>query len=162
MSRCIVLAVDGSLHSNYALEWYSKNCHQKGDELYVLFVNQTSEEASSTLTSIFQHSNIWSDMVESARKKAETVVQDIDKRAASLGIRVHSHITNGEPRHVIVDYVKEKKADILIMGSRGAGVNKAIYVGSVSSHCINHAPCTVIATKTPKGFEGFEGLAGQS
>ena len=67
-------------------------------------------------------------MVESAKRKAEHIVQEFDKKGAAHGIKVHNVVKSGEPRATITAYVHEANADALIMGSRGAGVNKVIFV----------------------------------
>ncbi|ORX80442.1 adenine nucleotide alpha hydrolases-like protein, partial [Anaeromyces robustus] len=57
----------------------------------------------------------------------------------------------GEPKIEIVRKANEIGADLLIMGSRGMGSFKKMFVGSVSEYCVNNADCPVLIVKnTPK------------
>lgn len=72
----------------------------------------------------------------------------------------------GDPKAEIVRKVQETNADVLIMGSRNMGtirryvlIKKRVFMyslfysrtllGSVSDHCVHHAPSTVIIAKAP-------------
>lgn len=53
----------------------------------------------------------------------------------------------GEPKNEIVRKATETKADVLIMGSRNMGTIKRTILGSVSTHCVHNAPCSVVIAK---------------
>ena len=52
----------------------------------------------------------------------------------------------GEPRETIVNQMKEKDYDLLVMGRRGLSTVETMLIGSVSDYCLRNAsiPVTVV------------------
>jgi nucleotide-binding universal stress UspA family protein len=55
----------------------------------------------------------------------------------------------GDAGDLITQKVSEYKADVLIMGSRGMGMLKRAFIGSVSDYCLHHSVCPVLIVKHP-------------
>ena len=55
--------------------------------------------------------------------------------------QVETRLERGLPAQVLVN--ESADADLLVVGSKGHNPIASIMVGSVSSHCSHHAPCTV-------------------
>jgi nucleotide-binding universal stress UspA family protein len=43
--------------------------------------------------------------------------------------------------------VEDLKADVLVIGSRGMGAMKRVFVGSTSDYCVHHCHTTVIVPR---------------
>jgi nucleotide-binding universal stress UspA family protein len=54
-------------------------------------------------------------------------------------------VEEGHPAQVLVEAARG--ADLLIVGSRGHGEFAAALMGSVSQHCVHHAPCPVLVIR---------------
>jgi nucleotide-binding universal stress UspA family protein len=63
------------------------------------------------------------------------------------GIKVKGVALRGDPREEIVYKVEDVKADVLVIGSRGMGAMKRVFVGSTSDYCVHHCHTTVIVPR---------------
>jgi nucleotide-binding universal stress UspA family protein len=55
--------------------------------------------------------------------------------------QIHTRVMHGHPAQVLMDAAGG--AQMLVVGSRGHGTFAGILLGSVSQHCVQHAPCPV-------------------
>ena len=55
---------------------------------------------------------------------------------------------SGYPGDVIVDYIKNVDASLVVLGTRGRGDFKALLLGSTSHRVVQLAPCDVLIIKT--------------
>lgn len=53
----------------------------------------------------------------------------------------------GAPGKAITEYAEEKKADLIMIGSRGLNPIEKLVIGSVSQKVVNHSPCAVLVVK---------------
>ena len=53
-------------------------------------------------------------------------------------------LSGAKPGEAIVKAIKECEADVVVMGSRGMGVLRRTFVGSVSDYVMHHAHVPVI------------------
>lgn len=58
-------------------------------------------------------------------------------------IPVHSKILAGAPGPEIVEYAKENKIDLIIMGHNSTGIERAVF-GSVAGYVVKHSPVPVL------------------
>jgi nucleotide-binding universal stress UspA family protein len=47
----------------------------------------------------------------------------------------------------LLDFASSKKADLLVVGTRGLGAFERLTIGSVSSAVVNHATCSVLVVR---------------
>jgi len=79
----------------------------------------------------------------------EVCYQTKDMVLSEFGVQVESLVCEGEPPDVIVDIAREKKADLIAMGTHGRRGIKRLIMGSVTSKVIVNAPCDVMVVKKP-------------
>lgn len=78
----------------------------------------------------------------------ESLLQGAKRDAGDRGVKtVDTILTSGDPADAILRAIKEKDADCVVIGSRGLGDMRALFLGSVSHKVLNQAPCTCIAVK---------------
>jgi hypothetical protein len=71
-----------------------------------------------------------------------------------------SILENPDPGAAVVDYATHNHVDHIMMGARGHSSTRR-YLGSVSSHVVAQAPCSVTVIRMPQSpgvaTDGFDG-----
>ncbi|KAK1389758.1 Adenine nucleotide alpha hydrolases-like superfamily protein [Heracleum sosnowskyi] len=162
----VLVAIDDSELSFYALQWALDNLFKNlGNDQSSMDMNQ---QDSGTLTvahvmSPFHHyafpaaePGVYAanTVVESARKGQSKLAAGILDRAVKLckekNVKAESLLLEGDPKDMICQIVQEIHVDLLVLGSRGLGMIKRAFMGSVSDYCVHHAKCPVLIVRPPK------------
>jgi nucleotide-binding universal stress UspA family protein len=53
----------------------------------------------------------------------------------------------GNPADVIVQEAEESGADLIVVGTRGFNAAQRLFMGSVSTNVVHHAPCDVLVVR---------------
>ena len=136
----IIVGVDGSGHSQRALEWAMKEAAVRQAPLTVLTVHEAIKSAWGNGPVTFADDP---GRTEEARKAAQA---ETDKVLADLAGPHPESVTvsaiHGFPVDVLIN--ASKNADILVVGSRGAGGFARLMLGSVAGQVAQHAFCPVL------------------
>ncbi|MDO8737302.1 MAG: universal stress protein [Thermoleophilia bacterium] len=85
------------------------------------------------------------------REIATNIVNEAGEAVASEGIQVRTVLEMDYPHEevgeALLEIIKNEKADLLVLGSRGLSEFKGILVGSVSHKVLQHAECPVLVIK---------------
>jgi nucleotide-binding universal stress UspA family protein len=82
---------------------------------------------------------------ENAEKIAADAVSSTLNPASDVPVR--ARVTEGRAAQVLLD--ASAGASLLVVGSRGHGGFAEALLGSVSQHCVQHAPCPVVVVRGP-------------
>ena len=137
----IVVGVDGSAHSRKALDWAAREAGIRHVPLTVLTVHQA-------VAGYFTHSvvdypgdkTIIEKNREAAQRETDEVLRSLGDGPRPESVTVTSR--NGFPTEEILNAAAD--ADMVVVGSRGAGGFKHLRMGSVSSQVSHHAHCPVV------------------
>ncbi|MFB5630029.1 MAG: universal stress protein [Nitrosopumilaceae archaeon] len=80
-------------------------------------------------------------------REAKKFLNDAKKRAAQKGILFKSKIIWGSPTYEIQEMAKSKKFDLIVIGARGMGTIKEIFLGSVSNAIVHKSKIPVMVVK---------------
>ncbi len=93
----------------------------------------------------------WDDLVNPLKTKLFKDAQEMMDRAevisAQNGIVFHKKIFYGDPKSDIVDYIRKHGFDLVIVGSRGFGPVKEMFLGSVSTAVLHRSKIPVLIIK---------------
>jgi nucleotide-binding universal stress UspA family protein len=78
---------------------------------------------------------------------AEDIVDEAKLLVAPLSSATVTLLDGGAPARVILDYAEVHQFELIIVGSRGLGSFKEIFLGSVSSEIVHHAQVPVLVVK---------------
>ncbi len=76
---------------------------------------------------------------QEARKRAAVKLDEVLATVPSAIGDVRTKLVEGAPLHAILDYAKEIRADLVVLGSHGHGVVASILLGSVAEGLVRKA-----------------------
>jgi nucleotide-binding universal stress UspA family protein len=135
----IVVGVDGSEHSQQALEWAMKEAALKQAPLTVLAVHQVAGSYWTRSPIIFPADKLDQ---EKSRQAAEEAVSQAAGRLGVTASSVTVQAASGLPAQLLIDASGD--ADLVVVGRRGGGGFAGLMMGSVSSQVSHHAACPVV------------------
>jgi nucleotide-binding universal stress UspA family protein len=138
----IVAGVDGSPSSLAALRWAVRQAGLTGGAVDAVIAWQYPAAAGGyglAAAAVLEDTNY--------EEIAEKVMADAISTAVDPGsdVRVSTSAKEGSAAQVLIDAAAG--ADLLVIGSRGHGGFAGALLGSVSQHCVHHAPCPVVVIR---------------
>jgi nucleotide-binding universal stress UspA family protein len=142
----IVAGVDGSPSSAGALRWAIGQATLTGASVDAVIAWHYPDLAASGGYGLAAGAIEPSyDFQEAAEKiVAEAISNALDPAS---DVRVHARVAEGNAARVLLDAADG--AELLVVGSRGHGGFTEALLGSVSQHCVHHAPCPVVVLRGP-------------
>jgi len=140
----IVVGIDGSHHSTRALEWALKEGALQHASVTVLTVHVVPASPWTGNRMILPGDPAEQEKALHAAEEltAKVTQQTGERRPPSVKV---SAVT-GYPANELI--AASRNADLLVVGSRGAGGFAKLLVGSVSSQVVQHAHCPVVVVPT--------------
>ena len=125
--KTLVLAIDGSKDSKRIVEFVSLNFDCKGISGFMLNVsNYPLSPAKFTMAMI-------------DKKYARSLKQK--------GLKIGLMALTGRPAAVILQVTRRKKADMVIVGSRGKAFRRVFFLGSVSHKIVKYSRSSVLVVR---------------
>ena len=78
-----------------------------------------------------------------ASKELEQILEGMQDAGASSEFL----LSRGYPEHVILELARDKKADLIVMGTRGRTGLAHVALGSIAERVVRGAPCPVVTVK---------------
>ncbi len=138
MYKNILVAFDDSEFSKAALKeaalWVMKH---GGKVILTYVVNPNREGFGISKTNLKGH-------LEKVKKLCNKTGENTK---SDYGIDIESLVIEGETSDVILDIAREKKADLISMGTYGRRSLRRLILGSVTSHVVVNSICDVLVVK---------------
>ena len=145
-SQRIVVGVDGSHFSTAALDWAVGQAHLVGARLEAVMALPPPTQFGLPTAGPAEIGDETRAILSTALTE---MVADATKRMGAPVV-VDELVVPGAPARVLLD--QAKGASLLVVGTRGHGAFSGMLLGSVSQHCVQHAPCPVVVV--PEAPEG--------
>lgn len=157
----VLLAVDGSDHSQYALQ-YLQSCpfpaevtkhviHVLPPEITADMFSQSwqtsMEMTPPILTEQMQEQLLQNTKDEEGR--GQTLLEEAVAQLENLGFTTASTLRRGDAATEIIAYARQEGIDLIIVGSRGLSTFRGWLLGSVSRKLVHYANCSVLIVKKP-------------
>ncbi|MEC1525464.1 universal stress protein [Neobacillus niacini] len=138
----IVVAYDHSDLSKKALNMAMNLAKQDQQiELLVVMVMQPDRPM------VYSYGYAFDAYHERQKEEVKAVCKEVEQELKSLPNKSRTFAIEGSPGHMIVEFVKQNDADLVVMGSRGLSGLKELFLGSVSHYVVQKAHCPVIIVK---------------
>src|SRR5579871_3872912 len=136
----IVMASDGSEAAGHAV--------RTGMEL------AKGYHADVSVLNVFEPHDVYSGVSQGdmdpgiyAARVQEAITQQVDPIANEAGVSYSFRQEQGHPAQVLVGFAEQQHADLIVVGSRGLGGFQRLLLGSVSTHVLHHAHCSVLVVR---------------
>lgn len=144
MSRKILMSYDGSDLTEQLIDEVKVQTKGYEDpEIHILSVVTQVGPASHPGVAM----NIEKELAEKLRLELEPIVQQLKDDGYNARAEVIVDAKQRNAGHKVIEYATEKEVNLIVIGNRGLGNISGIFLGSVSSQVIQHAPCHVLIVK---------------
>lgn len=148
MVKKILVPTDGSEHARRAIELASDLAFRYDAMLYILHVVAETTIPDEVLEYIRVERVEESPEMVFQRKFGQGTIAAAEREARNKGLKeVQSEVVQGDPAEEIINYAREKGVDMIMIGSRGLGQVKGMFLGSVSNKVCHVADCTCVTVK---------------
>jgi nucleotide-binding universal stress UspA family protein len=138
----IIIPVDFSKHSEYALETAAALAKQHNSELIVMHMLELSESIISTTSS--QRNDETAFMLMVANKNFETFLD----QPYLEGLTVTPMIKHHKVLKEVSEIAQQVNADLIVIGSRGHSEHDGIFTGSNTEKVVRYSETPVLVVKT--------------
>jgi nucleotide-binding universal stress UspA family protein len=136
----IIVGIDGSIHSRHALEWAVNEAAVRHAPLTVLNVYEAVADYWGAPVAYPGDQDLTKRACETAQEETDSVLEKTEEEERPPSVTVRAVI--GLPGEELLSAAAD--ADMIVVGSRGAGGFKRLLLGSVSTQITHHAHCPVV------------------
>ena len=142
------MPIDGSSTAKHALDFALDLARKYSAEVMITTVFNSPSSSLVTQGMVFTPHSA-ENYVMRLRDYHKKILLEALKEAKKSNpkIKISKKLLSGRPADKIVELAKEKKADLIVIGSRGLGGIEEFFLGSVSDRVADEAPCPVLIVK---------------
>jgi len=136
MFNRIIVAIDGSEHSNRAISCARELTERFGASLWLAHAYpQTSD-----LRSYEQ----FGKLIARRKRAGQSILDEARKLLGEINCEINEELLEGPEAEAILSVAEIQKIDLILMGTRGLGSLEGMLLGSVSRKVTHHASCPVM------------------
>lgn len=141
MSGSVIVGYDGSEGSQLALRWAAAVAKQRGRTLEII----TTWSMPAADLGIGASSTLQQELIDQLRDEAQTANDEGAQIAADMGVNAIGELHAGRTAAVLVK--RSEGAEMVVVGSHGAGGLTGFLLGSVSRQVSAHAKCPTVVVR---------------
>ncbi|KAK7476034.1 hypothetical protein BaRGS_00032741 [Batillaria attramentaria] len=144
--RRVLVGVDGSEHSNYALEWYLDHVWHHDD--YVVLLNCPEVDDPMRHHAFQFDREKLTHLMKEEQDQLHKLLEIYREKLLEIG--AHGKVRAVATKHVghaLVRVQEEEDAQFIVMGGRGKGTLRRTFMGSVSDYVVHHATVPVLVCR---------------
>ncbi|CAL1392561.1 unnamed protein product [Linum trigynum] len=148
----VMVAIDESEFSHYALEWTLTNL---GDTIsssgLLLFTAQPLADFTYLHASTLGTTppELVASVQENQKKLTAALLDKAKQICSAHGVEAETETEVGDPKEVICEAAEKHGVKLLVLGSHSRGPIQRAFLGSVSNYCVHNAKCPVLVVKKP-------------
>jgi nucleotide-binding universal stress UspA family protein len=150
--KTIVVATDLSHTSSAALQYARLLASAYGARVVLAHVIDPVSYANFT--------DIPSHLIEEMTGTARGEMSRLADQFLAAGIPSHSEVRQGVVTNLLLQVIEQHKADLVVLGTRGAKGLGPMAVGTVAEQLVRRAPCPVMAVAADVVTTNMAGLGG--
>jgi nucleotide-binding universal stress UspA family protein len=144
----IVIAVDRCRHARAAVQFLRQLRWPTGSAFTLLHVLRLVTISGGW--QLHYHPELWKPFTAERKKLSEQAQRFLERLGTQLrpgNARLDVLVKWGLPLMGIMEVLKEQRADLVVVGSRGLSGVRRFLLGSVSEGVLNSAPCSVLISR---------------
>lgn len=136
----VVVAVDGSESSWQAFKVAVKLAKQMEAQVWLVSVEERLPHYAATVGEMQEEKEAASRYFQFVHERAKGI-------ASSEGISITTDLVAGHVAQRIVEYTRQKNADLLVIGHSGHSGVWETFLGTTAEKVSRHAPCSVLIVR---------------
>ncbi len=140
MYKKILLATDGSENARRAANEAAGFVRELSSHVILVYIVNNPPSQSRMVKANF---DVHSLLEEDAKSDIKDTLDIFEEEGLAYTLKV----AIGDPAAEIIEVAEKEKADLIVIGSRGLGTIKGVFLGSVSQKVTHHAKCPVMIVK---------------
>jgi nucleotide-binding universal stress UspA family protein len=143
--KSILFPTDFSEGSALALKYAVDIANKYGAKIFVVHVIYDVAKASGWYVPHISMDQLYKDIEEGAKKELDRFgVEELERMK-----NVEKHVLKGIPHEEIINFAKNNKVDMIVMGTHGRkGIDRILF-GSTAAQVVRFAPCPVLTVRMP-------------
>jgi nucleotide-binding universal stress UspA family protein len=141
--RLILVPIDFSPHAEAVIAWAAHLAEEHGSRIVLLHVYHLPVEFQQ-LEGAYLPPDFWS----TVKSEAQQTLAQFANELRAKKIDVEAVVREGYPASIIVEEAEERRADLIVIGTRGLSGFKHLLLGSIAERVVQKAPCAVLTVKS--------------
>lgn len=140
----LLVANDGSLEAQATVYAVARRFWPPGTEARVVAAHEPLlPSAAEPNGSVSIDTRLYHQINEDEQFRLRHVVNEAAEKLRCAGLNAAAMVGQGPPNEVLLGEARSWNADTIFVGARGLTCLDRVLLGSVSSVCVTHAPCSV-------------------